>query len=89
MSALSSLAAPPEESDALSQRIAHGVERKLRRRSRGALYGAEKFNKYGVYTAAGVILVILLTLFLFSQVNVEVRDAETGQTGDEMRHLDH
>jgi len=64
--------------------LAGSVESRIRRRSRGRFFSEQPVNRWATYLGAGVMLVILLALWLMTQVG-ELRDAETGKTAEELR----
>lgn len=78
---LSALAA-----SASSPNLVGGVERRLRRRSRGRFYGQGWTSGNRVtYLATVIIFVLLAALFALSQATYTLRDVETGKTGEELK----
>lgn len=71
---------PLDAPDAFARR----VEGRIRRRSRGRFFGTGLQSSRIIYIAAGIVLVILVALYLLSQVAIEVRDARTGLPGDKL-----
>ena len=64
--------------------LAERVERRIRRRSRGRFFAEQTASRWISYLGAGIVLAILLAIWLMSQVG-ELRDADTGQTAEELR----
>ena len=66
--------------------LAEGVERRIRRRSRGRFFNRRwDGNNRTTYLAAVIILLILAALYLLSQAPDLLRDSETGKTADELK----
>ena len=66
--------------------IAEGVERRIRRRSRGRFFNSGwTANNRITYLAAVIILLILAALYLLGQAPDLLRDSETGKTADELK----
>ena len=66
--------------------LAEGVERRIRRRSRGRFFnrGGGGNNRI-TYLAAVIILLILAMLYLLAQTPDLLRDSDTGKTADELK----
>ena len=78
---LSSMGAAPP-----SPNLVGGVERRLRRRSRGRFFGQGwAAGNRVTYLATAIIFILLAALFALSQATYTLRDVETGKTGEELK----
>ena len=66
------------------ERFAARVEGRIRRRSRGRFF-VSRWQGTAPYLGAAVVLVILAALYFFTQAALEVRDADTGRTGQQLQ----
>lgn len=66
--------------------LAEGVERRIRRRSRGRFFNARwGANNRITYLAAVIVLLILAALYALGQAPDLLRDSDTGKTADELK----
>ena len=66
--------------------LAEGVERRIRRRSRGRFFNRSwGANNRITYLAAVIILLILAALYLLSQAPDLLHDSATGKTADDIK----
>lgn len=72
--------------ESVPERFTGRVESRIRRRSRGRFFHNRwHYTGRTTYLGAAIVMVILAALYFFSQVAVEVRDARSGMTGEELR----